>query len=472
MKNVTPVLYVLFFIPFMHSQEEFQGMAEFLEDAAEQNLFSGVVAVTRGDVPVFQKAVGYSDWEKEIPNDLETRFNIGSIGKLFTRIMIMQLAQEGSLKPDAPIKSAGEFYGDERDDKIKINQLINFTAGTGDYFNIPEYRKDPSSYKEVKNLASLILRQPLLFEPGSSRRYSNSGYVLLGFIIEKLTGRSYRENLDERIIKKLGLTNTGFIYNWEKAANKAEGYELNFRGDKRPAERNTPHVPSPAGGIYSNAGDLLKIHKSLMDDNELLKDEQKVIMFSDSGEKNLSWSELKMKPGFGNVYAGGSPGWNAIYGINAGGKYTVIILSNYTEAAERLFDSMRPVFKGGTASVMQRPLKMFIYQTLRDKGREYIVSGYKNLFKENGYVIEGDQMQNLAGYEFLQNDMIEEAIVVFKINTELFPGVANTFDSLGEAYLMLGNKKSALENYIKAYAMDPDNQNAKRVIENLRDDVK
>ena len=284
-------------------------------------------------------------------------------------------------------------------------------------------------------------------------------------IIEKLTGKSYAENLKERILGPLEMNNTMFIYPGDKKENTAEGYIVNFRGEKEDAGKRVAHVPSPAGGIYSNAKDLLKLNFSLVNDNLLLADKYKAEMFSEPGEKNADWSKLKNSS---NAFAGGSPGWNSILGMNTASKYTVIILSNYPDAAEALFSGIQPVFTGGEPKELKKPIGMLLFETMQEKGNDYLAANYKKLFADKGYTIEDDRQLNQAGYEFLNSGMTPEAITVFKINTELFPETGNTYDSLGEAYLKAGDKKAALENYQKAAELDPGNGNARKMIEELR----
>ena len=191
MKLFLTVFISLIFLPASLPQNNFTQLDKYLDSAAAKNIFSGVVVIAEGDSIIYEKGAGYADWDNLTPLRTDTKFNIGSIGKLLTGIMVMQLVQEGKLELDASLKSIGTFYSNEYDEKITPRQLMHFTAGTGDYFRIPEYRQNPMAYKEVKDLASLILKQPLLFEPGTSNEYSNSGYVLLGFYNRK----AYREKL-------------------------------------------------------------------------------------------------------------------------------------------------------------------------------------------------------------------------------------------------------------------------------------
>ena len=176
------------------------------------DIFSGVILIADKDSVQYLRAIGYSDWNTLTPNLNDTKFNIGSIGKLFTQILITQLIQEGKLSLSDNLSKLYPLYKNKNDEKITVKQLLTFSAGLGDYFQIDEFMKHSDKYRKTKDLISLISKEPLLYEPGSSSQYSNSSYVVLGGIIERLTGKSYLENLKERILNPLNMKNSGFFY--------------------------------------------------------------------------------------------------------------------------------------------------------------------------------------------------------------------------------------------------------------------
>jgi CubicO group peptidase (beta-lactamase class C family) len=457
---------LLIFSRLAFPQNTFERIDTLLNQATRSDLFSGVVLIADKDNVQYLKAKGYSNWNTLTPNLTDTKFNIGSIGKLFTQILITQLMQEGKLNLSDNLAKLYPLYKNENDEKITVKQLLTFSAGLGDYIQIEEFQKHPDKYRKTGDLILLISKEPLLYEPGTSSRYSNSSYVVLGGIIEKLTGKPYLENLKEKILKPLGMNNSGFFYKDTKAENIAKGFNVTAAGQKVSTFENTPGVPTPAGGMYSTAEDLLKLDRSLMNDNRLLNDDYKALMFTRfNDDVKKSWQEIFSKPGRGLAYAGGSPGWNSIYNLQFDGKYTVLILSNFDQAAERINGSIDDVLLGKEIPVLPQSPEKFVYNIIKEKGAGYFADNYKEVLK--GIPLDNDRVLNSLGYNFLQEGKTAEAISVFIVNTKLFPDIANTYDSLGEAYLKNGNKELAIENYKKALQMNPDNKNAEKILKEL-----
>lgn len=449
------------------AQDYFQQVEALVDEAVRLNIFSGVVLIADKENVQFHKAYGNAEWENQIPNLTDTKFNIGSIGKLFTQIMITQLIQEGKLNLDDNLKKIYPLYNNEYDERITVKHLLSFTSGLGDYFMIDEFRMQPDKFRNTGNLVSLIAKQPLHFEPGTSNRYSNSGYVALGGIIEKLTGKSYEENLKEKILNRLGMTNSGFIYKDTKKENTAKGYVINPDGSKESTYERLPNIPTAAGGMYASAEDLLKLDRSLMNDNALLNDEYKTLLSNRFNyDESNSWQELITSEDFGNGYAGGSPGWNAVYVQNTAGKYTVIALSNFDNGAEPLVQRINSILKEEKYPPLRMRIGVYIHEKIREKGIDDFVLNHSQYLSD--YPINNDIMLNWIGYQFLNTGLTDEAIAVFRVNTILFPDIANTYDSLAEAYMVRGEKELAIKYYKKSLELDPLNKNAENRIKEMQ----
>lgn len=462
----TIILLIILLLPVNIFTQDLNELDKLLNDAYKMDIFSGVVLIADKENVQYMKAFGYSDYDLQTSNLTDTKFNIGSIGKFFTQILIAQLLQEGKLELSDNLEKVYPVYKNENDKKITVKLLLSFSAGLGDYFRIAEFNQHPKKYTKIADLISVISTEPLLYEPGTSREYSNSSYVFLGGIIENITGKSYLENLKERILIPLGMNGSDFIYKGTKSSNTAKGFMVNVSGNKLSTYDGSPGIPTPAGGMFSTAEDLLKLDRSLMNDNVLLEDEYKVLLFNRfNTDVKTTFKELLASPDFGLGVAGGSPGWNAVYDQNVGGKYTVILLSNFDQGAERILNNVHDILLGKETVPLTPPPNKYIYNVIKEKGASYFVENYKEVLK--GLRFEDDGMLNMMGYDFLFDGNIEAAISVFTVNTKLYPDIANTYDSLAEAYLKSGNKKLALENYKKAFEMDPGNKNAENIIEEL-----
>ena len=291
------------------------GMIEHLNAMIDKRVaddsFSGVVMIAKDGKPIFQRAVGLASKSYNVPNRIDTKFNLGSINKLFTRIAISQLIEQGKLSLDDTIgKHLPDYPNKEAAEKVTIKHLLDMQSGIGDFFG-PKFEATPKNrIRSIKDYLPLFADQPLKFEPGTSRAYSNGGYIVLGAIIEKVTGQSYYDYVRERIFKPAGMENTDSYEVDVVTPNLAMGYRRDANGVRVSNVYTTPARGSSAGGGYSTAEDLLKFTIALRT-NKLLSEAQ---------------TKRTLPGGLG--VAGGAPGINAELEIDPGG-YTVIVLSNY-----------------------------------------------------------------------------------------------------------------------------------------------
>lgn len=284
-------------------------------DLTMADAFSGVVMIAKDGKPVFSKAYGFANTETKTPNNAATKFNLGSINKDFTVVAIGQLMKQGKLAwNDKLIKFLPDYPNKEAAAKITIGQLVTMQSGIGDFVNDEFWSMDRSKLRDLKDFYGLFATKPLLFEPGTSRRYSNGGYIVLGLIIEKISGMSYYDYVRENIFKPAGMNDSGSFYMDKLPANTAFGYTAHHQTKPGRGRNNTilSARGSSAGGGYSTASDLLKFIAALRSG--------KLSMPDDSGVLHDKFG------GLGS--AGGSEGVNALLEDDERTGYTVIVLSN------------------------------------------------------------------------------------------------------------------------------------------------
>jgi CubicO group peptidase (beta-lactamase class C family) len=219
--------------------------------------FSGVVLIAKGDQILLHQAYGFADRDRKIPNTTDTMFHLASVGKMFTAVAIARLVKEGKLSytdtvakvfPDYPNKAVAE--------KVTVHQLLTHTAGFGTFFESPGFVKGKSYENSIAEMV-VYQNEKLFFEPGARWRYSNAGYSLLGAIIERLTGKSYRQYVRETILKPLGMTNThinsktAILYT--QSPNDPLGLEPYL-----PDQTLASSQATGFGDGFSTAGDLFK----------------------------------------------------------------------------------------------------------------------------------------------------------------------------------------------------------------------
>ncbi|MFD2443868.1 serine hydrolase domain-containing protein [Bacillus sp. CGMCC 1.16607] len=252
----------------------------YLFQLEQEDKFSGVVLIARNFRIVFSMAYGYSHWGNKVLNTTNTIFNLGSMGKMFTGVAIVKLAEEGELKFDDRVE---KFLPNLllNEGKITIHQLLTHTSGCDTFFN-EKYKKYSNRIRTIDGFLNLVNDSQSLFTPGEKFHYSNTGYLILGAIIEKITGQSFYEYIKKNIFMKANMENTDYYEMDQDVPNLANGYtELNQNMTyEQGLKRNNIFMQglkgSPAGGCYSTLNDLSKFIYSL--ENQVLLNREHTIL--------------------------------------------------------------------------------------------------------------------------------------------------------------------------------------------------
>jgi len=229
---------------------------------AENNKFMGTVAISKDEKLVYSKASGFADLENRIPATMKTIYRIGSVSKMFTSVMIFQLIEEGKLKSETNLSA---FYpGIVNAEKITIKDMLLHRSGIWSVTDDSLYLKwcvEPKTHMEI---LAMIEAHPPVFQLNEKSEYSNSNFILLGYILETITGKDYANNLQERICKKAGMKST-YYGNPSKTANN-ESYSYTFDGTKWVKENETDmSIPHGAGAVVSTTEDLVVFADALFD---------------------------------------------------------------------------------------------------------------------------------------------------------------------------------------------------------------
>ncbi len=240
----------------------------YIKPYLEMNAWSGLINIYQNGEPVFQKGYGYADNEWEIKNSSETKYRIASISKVFTEVAILYLVEADEISLDDRLSQFIPDY--PRGNEISVRQLLNHRSGIPHLNSFPNYNELNKLAYDLEEIIELFKYKPLDFGPGERYSYSNSGYVLLAAIIEKVSGLSYEEFLRLHIFKKIGLSNTGVDSNAKILKNRARGYMFDENGQLTNAEYVNMSIKIGGGSLYSTAADLNKFVQSLMN-GQLLK---------------------------------------------------------------------------------------------------------------------------------------------------------------------------------------------------------
>jgi D-alanyl-D-alanine carboxypeptidase len=270
---------------------------------------------------LLHEARGLASSEYDVPNRPDTRFNLGSINKIFTRVAIGQLAEKNKLSLDDPInKFLPDYPNPEAAEKVTVRQMLDMTSGISDFFG-KKYSDTPKDrVRTLNDYLQLFAAEPLLFQPGTNRQYSNGGYIVLGLIVEKASGKNYSDYMRENIYQPAGMESTAHLDADLPAANVASGYTRNWDEGNHAAEprRNNlytrPARGSSAGGGYSTARDLFKFAMALKAGKLL-------------GPLGKEWFSGPQ------AYAGGAPGINAELDMETVLGWTIVVMGNYDPPA-------------------------------------------------------------------------------------------------------------------------------------------
>lgn len=318
--------------PRLSEKEALDALRGRLDDRTAADRFSGAALVAKEGKPIFAEAYGLADRESKTANKLDTQFRIGSMNKMFTATAVLQLAQAGKLKlTDTLATILPDYPNADLASKVTVHHLLTHTGGTGDIFG-PEFEKNRLKLRTLQDYVTLYGKRALKFEPGSRWEYSNYGFLLLGVIVEKVSGKTYYDYVRENIFKPAGMTRTDSLPEEEKVAARSTGY-MRREGLWTPNTDTLPWRGTSAGGGYSTVEDLarfadaLRTHKLLNAEYTSLLTTGKVETgpngkyaygFMDRNDDGVHW--------FG--HGGGAPGMNGELKIFPDSGYVVAVLAN------------------------------------------------------------------------------------------------------------------------------------------------
>jgi CubicO group peptidase (beta-lactamase class C family) len=308
------------------AQDNVSRMEQVVRSYVDAKQFMGSVLVDRDGKALLSKGYGSANLEWDISNSPSTKFRLGSITKQFTAACILLLEERGKLKVEDPVK---KYMPDAPAawDKMTIFNLLTHTSGIPSFTGFPDYHSTEAIATTPELLVARFRDKPLEFQPGEKWNYSNSGYVLLGYLIEKISQQSYRQFVQENIFNPLGMKDSGYDSNSEIILHRASGYTPGPKGMTNAGYIDMT-IPLSAGALYSTTEDLVRWEQGLM------------------GGKLLSPTSLKkMTTPFKNDYAfglgvhtanghrlidhgGGIEGFNTFLAYYPEDKLTVVVLAN------------------------------------------------------------------------------------------------------------------------------------------------
>lgn len=311
---------------------------ELADRLCKNDQFSGALLIAKGDQVLLEKACGEANKSWHTGNNIDTKFNLGSMNKMFTATAVMQLVEKGVLSLDTPISG----YVDESwlpesiTGKVTVHHLLSHTSGLGSYFNETYINGSRELYRNVDDFKPLVQGDTLRFEPGAHFRYSNTGMLLLGVVIEKATGMNYFDYIRKNIYEPAGMVNTDCYELDHPVENLAEGYMHDDTHPSRWKNNLFMHVikGGPAGGGYSTVRDLYRFALALQS-GKLVSKASLEKMWTPQSEADYGYGMEIRETSSGKWvgHGGGFAGLNGNLAFQTDKGYIIVVLSNYDNGA-------------------------------------------------------------------------------------------------------------------------------------------
>lgn len=452
--------------------------------------FSGVVIVAKNDEPVYKYIDGYTNLDYNVPNNLTSLYNTCGITETFTAIAIMQLVERGMINLYTPINAYLPELPSEMGSMLTVHNLLTHTSGLLDYYQIPEYKEEFLKINTLSDLVRLIGSQERPCNTSIQQR-SGSNYVLLGAIIERLSGMPYEDYVREKVIKKAGMESCGLYTYQDLVENRAVGYMPDAGGQLIANADFYGAYPFGADGVYCMADDLLLLGKAmsngllvskesleLMRKDYTILDKDSAVIATENGVASL---RDPSKLGYGIrtktaangtdvVYQGGY-----IYGLSTqyrrynSGEYSIVVFCNYYHnTAEMVADRLERAMLNEDYLVPREPIAYYFSDLVHEKGVDYVVSNFDAIMVERKLNLQFVWSLNELGNIYMDNKKFKEAEVILKLNAEKFPKEPIVYDSLGEVYYRTKEYVLAEQYFQAKLRIDPNDKRAKTMLDEIR----
>jgi D-alanyl-D-alanine carboxypeptidase len=320
-------------LPHLTEAELVATVRKQVQQEAANDRFAGAVLIARNGSPILEEVYGLADREHKLPNTIKTRFRIGSMNKMFAAVSTLQLVQGGKIDLQAPVgKYLADYPNKDVATKVTIHDLLRHTGGAGDIFG-PEFDSHRLELRRLQDYVKLYGNRTPEFEPGSRWEYSNYGFILLGAIIEKVSGQSYYDYVHDHVYVPAAMNSTASDPEDQPVKDRSVGYtKMGGAKEWKPNTNTLPYRGTSAGGGYSTIEDLLKFANALQQHKLLNQHYTELLTTGKVDTQGARYAygfqdqTINGRHGFG--HGGGAPGMNGSLEICPGPNYIVAVLAN------------------------------------------------------------------------------------------------------------------------------------------------
>lgn len=431
----------------------------YMEAAVRNAHFSGTILIARNGVPLVSRAYGMANVELHTPNSTATVYDLASVSKQFTATLIMQLMEQGKLDVTKSICTFIERCPPAWQ-PITLRHLLSHTSGIPNFSSLPDWDEQLSHRNYSRSTLLALFRDlPLEFTPGTRYRYSNSGYFLLGLVIEKVTQRAYGEVLRSNITEPIGMVHTSFNDNRLLVEHRATGY-YSLGTSFITARQMSLSTLLGSGGIQSTTEDLLRWDRALYTDQLLSPASRREMFTPVLNGYGYGW-QIGESLGRSRVdHSGSFRGFSTYIVRFLRDSLTVIVLSNSDRASGSGtgMDLARIAF-GEPYTLPTRKLRDRLYDTVVGSGVSVALKQIAEIRRVTP-ALPLDETLLDVGYDLLEAARLADAIAMFEYNISLHPKSAYSYDGLGDAALAMGNDALARRHFETSLKIDPTNRYA------------
>ena len=448
----------------------------------ELGLFDGTALVAKNGQAILAKGYGMADYEMAVPNGPDTVHWIGSVSKVFTATLVIRLADAGKLSLDQSVSSILPWYREDVGKKVTLRHLLNHTSGIPDYMHLPGigregFRKEAGDgLIDVRSFVRTWCSSDLAFEPGTRWAYSNSGYVILGAIVEQVTGQRFEQAMKAWVLDPVGTRDTVDLAMHPRAVvpRLTPGYEKEG-GEIVKGRMWNVSTAYAAGAMVATVGDLLRLSEAL-DRPGFISAEGRSAMFTGGlGHYGCGWEvrRLPLGPAGGERAVVGHEGfifWSLarIYKIPEDGIFVALVNNTGDAPLPAIFTGITDLLYGRTPAWPNPSAADAVRSIALEQGAAAALARYRELkaSRTDDYLFDERGLNGL-GYSLLGRGRTEDAVVVFRYVAEAYPDSANAWDSLGEGLASAGRREEAVKAYARSLERDPANRNAVEQLQRL-----
>lgn len=442
-----------------------------LEALGNTGQLSGGVLIAKDGRPLLRRVFGFANLADRVPNAPDTRFNVASMGKMFTAVAILQLVEAGRIAVGAKVgEYLPQYPNAQVRDSVTIHQLLTHTSGMGNFWE-EHARVAKERYKSIADYLPLFAEQPLEFDPGTAFGYSNSGYMVLGLILEAVSGQNYFDYVQDHVFKLAGMSDSGFFELDRVVPRLATGYSRS--NDEPGVVVNNLFVNvtkgMPAGGADSTIDDLLRFANAL-EGSRLLRRETFELMTAGK----VAYGGRKYAYGFVEELANG----HRIVGHGGGHVgianelmvftdlgYTVVILTNGdVDAFWDVQSFLKQLIVGATPDGANYDFTRGLVDLAIREG--YAPAAAALDARPDGIRVRGGVLEQ-AGRKLLWEARQKQAIDIFRLGLRASPGDPAALLGLADALAADGARAEAMETYTQYLSAEPDDDESRAKLKRL-----